>query len=424
VDPEILANPIEYKAPSREVSVSVTDPRAGPAPGAAGARERRSLEPGERRAVAALALIYGIRMLGLFLMLPVLFLYGRALPGATPALAGFAVGVFALVQALLQVPFGAASDRIGRRPVIAVGLAVFAAGSLWAATAGSIGALIAARTLQGAGAVAGPITALLADLTRSEVRTRAMALIGISIGGSFVVGLIAAPPLSATIGVPGLFVAIAVLAVLAIALLYAVVPLPAAATAAGRTGRLGDAFAPVLVPHYLGIFVLNGVLTATFVGAQTALHDRLGIALADHWRTYLVVFLLSIPPTVPLVLASERSRRPGRIVQLGIGLLALALGAAAAATASYLAFAAALVLFFTAFNYLEARLPARLSQTAPLEVRGAALSVFATAQSLGSFTGSVAAGALAGSRLGVAAVFATAAVATAAWWAAYRPERD
>lgn len=370
--------------------------------------------------MAALSAIYGIRMLGLFLTLPVLFLYAWALPGATPTQAGLAVGVFGLVQALLQLPFGVASDRFGRHRVIALGLAVYAAGSACAALATGIGTLVAARALQGAGAVSGPVTALLADLTRAEVRTRAMALIGISIGAAFVAGLIFAPLLSASIGVPGLFWATAALAALALLLLYALVPRPVRPSAARRP-PIRSAFRAELWPHYAGILVLNGVLTATFVAAQTLLERHLGIPVAEHWRTYLGVFLASVPPTVPLVLASERATNPGRLVRFAIALLTLALAGAALWGDRYWPLAIALTLFFTAFNYLEARLPARLSQVAAPEIRGAALSVFATAQSLGSFAGSASAGWLTGSRFGPAAALAAASIASLAWCACYRP---
>jgi predicted MFS family arabinose efflux permease len=393
---------------------------AAPQPGGTTPRGRLALGAVERRAVAALSAIYGIRMLGLFLMLPVLFLYAWGLPGATPMLAGLAVGVFGLVQALLQLPLGIASDRFGRHRVIALGLVVYAAGSACAAAATGIGALLAARMLQGAGAVSGPVTALLADLTRSEVRTRAMALIGISIGAAFVVGLIGAPPLSAAIGVPGLFWATAALAGFALLLLFALVPRPARVAAAGRPA-LGSAFRAELWPHYAGILTLNGVLTATFVAAQTLLERRLAIPVAEHWRTYLGVFLASLPPTVPLVLLTERARNPGRLVRFAIALLAAALAGAALLGDRYWPLAAALTLFFTAFNFLEARLPARLSQVAPPEARGAALSVFATAQSLGSFAGSASAGWLTGTRFGPAAALAAAALASLAWCLLYRP---
>lgn len=391
------------------------DAKAGPG--------RLRLESGETRAVAGLAAIYGVRMLGLFLMLPVLALYGRSLPGGTPALAGLAIGAYGLSQAILQLPFGVASDRIGRRPVIAAGLLVYAAGSVLCAGASTVWGLIAARLLAGAGAVSGPITALLADLTRSAVRTRAMALIGISIGGAFVLSLLGAPLLQPLIGVRGLFLGTGGLALLCLVLLYTVVPAPPAMARPAGGRALGPAFRTELVPHYVGIFVLNAVLTATFMAVPLALHDRLGIPLAEHWRTYLGVFVASIPPTIPLILWTERSAQPERVMRLAIALLAVALAAAAWVNGRYWPLCGALTVFFIAFNYLEARLPARLSQAAAPEVRGAALSVFAIAQFLGSFGGAAVAGWLYGGSLGPAGVFGAAFLLTVAWLLLSRSQR-
>ena len=382
----------------------------------AGAASPRSLEPTERKAVGALAVIYGARMLGLFMMLPVLFLYGSGLRGGTTLLAGLAVGAYGLTQAVLQIPFGYLSDRLGRRPVIAAGLVLFAVGSALGAMAGSIGAVIVARMVQGAGAISGPVTALLADLTRTEVRTRAMALIGISIGGAFVVSLVAAPVLDAAIGVPGIFLVMGALAIVCLVLLYAVVPHPPPLPqAGGGATTLGAAFRRDLLPHYLGILVLNGVLSATFIGVPYALRVFHGIAVGDHWRTYLGVFLASVPPTIPLVLLSERAGRSERTLRIGIVLLVAALALIGLGARHYWPLCGALVVFFTAFNYLEARLPARLSQTVEPALRGAAMSVFATAQFLGSFGGATAAGWIVGGAGGLPGVFAAATLVTVVW---------
>ncbi len=390
--------------------------KAGDGPVADSPPPRLSLEPAERQALAGLAAIYAARMLGLFLLLPVLALYAGSLPAATAGLVGLAMGAYGLVQACLQVPFGIASDRFGRRPVIAVGLVLYAAGSVIGGLATGIWGVILARLVQGAGAVSGPVTALLADLTRSAVRTRAMAVIGISIGGSFVISLVAAPPLEALIGVPGLFWAMAALAVLCIVLLYTAVPRPPAAPIAKARGPgLAAALTTQLLPYHFGVFVLNFVLTAAFVGVPHALRDVLGIGLQEHWKTYLWVFLASVPPTIPFVLFTERSKSPWRVLRLGVLLLALSLLALAFAHRGYWTLCASLVGFFAAFNYLEARLPARLSQVAPAAIRGAALSVFAVAQTLGAGAGGFAASVLRG-QLGLSGLFIGAAAVAASWW--------
>jgi MFS family permease len=392
----------------------VNDFPTGAAPGT-GVPAVRGFLPAEWRAVGGLAGIYAARMLGLFLMLPVLALYARGLPGGSPVLAGLAVGAYGLTQALFQIPFGVLSDRFGRRLLVFVGLLLYAAGSVAGALAGTIGGVIAARMVQGMGAVSGPVTALVADLTRAEVRTRAMALIGIGIGASFIVSLVGAPLLDRAIGVPGIFAVMGVLAVLCLGLLYGVVPPPPRAAGALRVTGLGAVLNRTLMPHYLGILLLNAMLSATFVATPFALKDALGVAVADHWRTYLGVFLASVPATVPLVLWSERG---GARAAMGASILLLAVSLAGLALGyrGYWTLAAALAGFFTAFNYLEARLPAGVSQAAAPEQRGAALSVFATAQFLGSALGAPLAGWLVAGPGREGAAFGVAAAISAGWW--------
>jgi len=391
-------------------------------PGTRPARLR--MEPQERRSLGGLAAIYAARMLGLFLLLPVLALYAGGLPGSTPLLVGLALGAYGLTQACLQIPFGALSDRVGRRPVILAGLVLYAAGSVLGALATGIWGVVVGRMVQGAGAVSGPVTALLADQTRTEVRTRAMALIGISIGASFVVSLLAAPVLEPLIGVPGIFWILTALAGLCVLLLYAVVPPPPPLPShpAARP-PLREALTAELVPYYVGIFALNFVLTATFFGVPHVLRDVLRIDVHDHWQTYLTVFTASILPTIPLVLVTERTAKPGEVMRFGIALLTVSLGCLALVYSSRWGLDAALIAFFAAFNYLEARLPARLSQVALPGVRGAALGIFATAQFLGAFAGGLAAGALYGSPMGLVGVFGGASLAALAWLLLARSER-
>jgi predicted MFS family arabinose efflux permease len=401
----------------------LVSPTAGAGPDSGAPKSGLRLEPAERRALGGLAAIYAARMLGLFLLLPVLALYAAGLPGASAGLVGLAMGAYGLVQACFQIPFGMASDRWGRRPVITLGLVLYAVGSVIGALTSGIGGVILARLVQGAGAVSGPVTALLADLTRSEVRTRAMAVIGISIGGSFVVSLVGAPPLEALIGMHGLFWVMAGLAGICILLLWSAVPHTAGRPVPRASGGpgLGAALTGALLPYHLGVFVLNLVLTAAFVGVPHALRDVLGIPLEGHWKTYLWVFLASVPPTIPFVLYTERAKVPGRVLRLGVLLLAVSLATLAFAYRNYWTLSAALVAFFAAFNYLEARLPARLSQAAPAEIRGAALSVFAVAQTLGSGAGGYAASLVWGTRYGVHGVFAVASLAAFGWWLVARP---
>jgi len=374
-----------------------------------------ALLPAERRVVASLAAVYAVRLLGLFLLLPVLALHAGAMPGGTPLLAGIAVGAYGLTQAMLQIPFGIWSDRIGRKPLIVVGLLLHVAGSVLGAVAASAPALVIARIVQGLGAVSGPVMAFLADLTRPESRTRAMFTIGMSIGVSFVISLVAGPLLAAAIGVSGVFLLIGGLGLVALALVLFV--LPAEQPLRRRPGARGfrQVLTARLLPHYAGIFMLHLTLTSAFIAVPHVLRDLHGIEASRHWLVYLGVFAASIVLTVPLVVWSERNRSPGRAAFIGGLALAAALVALAIGHAHLDALLAALVLFFGAFNFLEARLPAALTEAAGEESRGAALGVFATCQFAGAFAGGVAGGALLGSHWSVTGIFVGAMVAVIAW---------
>jgi MFS family permease len=377
-----------------------------------------ALLPAERRAVAVLAAIYATRMFGLFLLLPVLALHAGSLPGGTPLIAGLAVGAYGLAQALMQIPFGAWSDRLGRRPLIAAGLLLHIGGSVLGYFAGAAWSLVAARIVQGLGAVSGPVMALLADLTRAASRTRAMAFIGISIGASFMLSLVGGPLLAGAIGVSGIFALIGALGLVALALILFALPEETPRPAGrGRRRSWKEACTRRLLPFHAGIFVLHLSLTAIFIAVPHALRDLHGIAAPDHWRTYLPVFVASAALTVPLILWSERSPRPGWVAVAGALLLLVAQGALALVHANYLAMCLALGFYFGAFNFLEARLPASLAGAAGDETRGAALGVFSTCQFAGAFAGGLLGGALLGSPLSMAGVFLMGGVAVGGWLA-------
>lgn len=357
-------------------------------------------------------------MLGLFLLLPVLALHARELPDYTPALLGLAMGAYGLTQALLQIPFGRWSDRFGRKPVIVVGLALFAAGSLLGALAQSVVMLAVARCVQGAGAVSAAVSALLADLTRPEVRTRAMAVIGASIGMSFVLALVLAPLLDAAIGVSGIFILMLVMALGGLALLGFAVPAEPARSGGAESRSLAGLFElarrPTLLPLYAGVFALHFIMTATFLSVPLALVTELGIASAGHWKVYLGVFLASLAGTIPLILATERSGRVRALFVLAVLAVAVAQASLGIDHAHRWAVLSSLALFFAGFNYLEARLPALLTVAAPGHERGAALGIFATAQFLGAFLGGALGGLLLG-RFGLAGVFWGSAVVALGW---------
>jgi MFS family permease len=381
------------------------------------ATARPELSGTEIRVVVALAAIYMTRMLGLFLLLPVLAIYASALPGGTPALVGLAMGAYGLTNALLQIPFGRWSDRYGRRPIIFAGLGIFCVGSVVGAFAHSLPMLILARAIQGAGAMSAAVSALVADHTRDEVRTRAMAVIGISIGSSFIISLVLGPVLEAAIGVSGIFWLMAVLALGGIGLLSVAVPSECAVApnpGTRRTSLWAISALPTLRPFFAGVFALHFVLTATFLSIPLVLLHDLGMSEASHWKVYLGVFLFSLTGTVPLIFAVERSRRPNAIFVSAIVIAAAAQAMLALDHGVLIAVLAAFAVFFAAFNFLEARLPAQLSRAAPQADRGGALGVFATCQFLGSAFG----GALGGQlqqHWGVAGVFWGSAGVAFAW---------
>lgn len=372
---------------------------------------------GERRATACLAGVSGLRMLGLFIVLPVLALYAAALPGgADPTRIGLALGAYGLTQALLQVPFGWASDRWGRKPAIAAGLLVFAAGSFLSAWAPDVTWLIVGRSLQGAGAVSAAALALAADLTRDEVRTRTMAAIGITIGATFALSLVAGPPLAGAIGVPGIFVLTGLLASAAIAVVAFGIPAPppSAARAVGDAAAARRAIVdPQLLRLDFGIFALHAILMALFVEVPFALRDS-GLDASRHWLVYLPVMLVTVAVVLPLFRAVDRPRRGKKILTASIAALAVAMLVLAAAERSLATIVVGLLVFFGAFTLLEAGLPAMVSRFAPRASRGAAIGVFSAMQYLGMFAGAAAGGWLI-KHAGPAAVYGFGAAVAAVW---------
>jgi MFS family permease len=340
--------------------------------------------PGERRALALLTSVSMLRMVGLFSLLPVLSLYAAGLEGATPLLIGLAVGAYGLTQAGLQIPLGALSDRIGRRPVIIGGLLVFAAGSAVAGLSDSIAGVIAGRLLQGAGAIAATLTALIADVTREEVRTRSMAVLGIGIGASFIVAMVFGPWFAALFGVPALF-AFGVGAAAVACILLAGVPVGTPALRR-RPTDLKPALRAELLQLDAYVFLLHAILTASFVALPFLLGKRLELPATAHWQVYVGAIVVSLVGTVPLILVDERR---GRGSTMGIAVTLILAGEILLSLAAFSAWSVflALALFFAGFNFLEASLPARLSALADRDARGASFGVYSTAQFLGAFAG-------------------------------------
>lgn len=348
--------------------------------------------PAERKAVAVVALIAMFRMFGLFALLPVLALYAAELDGATPLLIGLAVGGYGLSQAALQIPFGALSDVIGRRPVILAGLALFAAGSILAGMSGSIFGVISGRLLQGAGAVSATLTALLADRTRPAVRTRSMAVFGIGIGSAFLLALVLGPLIAAAAGVRSLFWLGAAVAVISAALLM-LLPAGSEGTRTASKFRITPVLKPALLRIDFYVFLLHTLMTAMFVALPFVLRNTIDWPLADHWKIYLGSLAVSLIGTVPLILADEREGK-GWVFGIAIALLTAGLLALALVVPTPISVFAALAVFFAGFSFLEAGLPARLSLIAAEETRGAAMGVFSSSQFLGAFAGGLTGGLL------------------------------
>lgn len=343
-----------------------------------------SMDASERRSVGVVALISMIRMFGLFALLPVLSLYAMELEQATPLLVGLAVGAYGLTQAGFQVPLGALSDRIGRIPVIIIGLGIFAAGSVLAAMSDSIYGIIAGRLMQGAGAISATLSALITDATRKEVRTKSMALFGIGIGLSFMIAMVAGPLLAAKFGVRSLFWIAAGLAIVAGALLKLLPEIPPV--------RKNESWSvlPALRPDLLRVdsyaFLLHAIMTATFVALPFLLSRRLDWPLIDHWKMYVGALLLSLIITVPMIMNDHRQGK-GRLIGIAVSMILVAQLGLAFLGGSETSVFIALVIYFGGFNFLEAGLPARLSMLAEDDVRGASLGVFSSAQFLGAFIG-------------------------------------
>ncbi|MBP6711965.1 MAG: MFS transporter [Propionivibrio sp.] len=375
-----------------------------------------ALTPAERRAGIGLASIFALRMLGLFLILPVFSVYAKELPsGDNVALVGLAIGAYGLTQTFLQIAYGAASDRFGRKPVIVFGLILFAVGSFVAAFSHDIYGIIAGRVLQGAGAISAAVTALAADLTREQHLTKTMAMIGSSIGLAFALSMVGAPVLYAGVGMPGIFALTGILSLLAIFVVLRIVPAaPAVPRQPGWSSFRQVLSNPLLLRLNFGVFALHVMQTAMWVLLPSALVSSGGLAVGEHWKVYLPAVLLSFVVMVPAIIAAEKHGRMKLVFNASIGLLlAVQLGFAFFGV-GLLPLAFWLFVFFIAFNVLEATQPSLISRIAPPHAKGAALGIYNTTQSLGLFLGGVAGGFLAKSA-GSFAVWMACAALAAIW---------
>ncbi len=353
-------------------------------------KNETTLTRDEFRSTAAIATIYTTRLLGLFMIYPVFAHFARSLAGATPRTIGFALGAYGLTQGLLQIPFGLLSDRFGRRTMVVLGLAVFCIGSLIAALSGSIWGVLLGRALQGAGAIGSVLLASVADVTRHETRTRAMAIVGVSIGFSFMAAVVLGPAIAVFAGLAGIFWLTALLALVGIAIASVSIP-------TRERHETGVGIAPTRLRQLLrdprlleldyAIFTLHATLTALFLAVPAIVLHTLGLGGGNVWMLYLPVLVVAAILMVPFVIVAEKHGRMDAVRLLSIGLIGLSELVMLVFAGSSIAVVAALVVFFTAFTVLEALLPSALTKAAPASAKGTASGLYSSAQFLGIFFG-------------------------------------
>ncbi|MEQ1487841.1 MAG: MFS transporter [Methylotenera sp.] len=378
------------------------------------------MTPLEMRATTSLASIYGLRMFGMFSILPIFAIYASSFPEQpTPFMIGLAMGAYGLTQALFQLPFGMASDKFGRKPMIYLGLGIFAIGSMVAALAMNIEGVIIGRAIQGAGAVSAVVTALLADLTRDEHRTKAMATIGATIGVAFAVSLVGGPLLNQWIGVPGIFFMTALLTLVAMAVVKFVVPDPIHShfhsDASAAPAKLKDVLKnKQLLRLNYGIFALHAAQMAMFVVVPFAITKSSNLVVNHHWYIYLPVLVASFVFMVPAIIYAEKQAKMKQVFVGAVATMLLAQLVFAGSIQHFWGIVFSLTLYFIAFNILEASLPSIISKMAPAAAKGTAMGVYNTSQSLGIFVGGAVGGYLS-HKLGFASVFIFCSVMMLLW---------
>ncbi|MEE9351486.1 MAG: MFS transporter, partial [Thiotrichaceae bacterium] len=352
----------------------------------------------EQRTAITLAAVYSVRMLGLFMILPILPLYSQSLSNITPFLIGIAIGIYGLTQATFQIPLGLLSDKIGRKPVIVGGLLVFAFGSVVAALADdNFYQIIVGRALQGMGAIAAATMALAADLTREEHRAKIMAAIGMTIGVAFAIAMVAGPVLYQQFGISGIFWITAGLAIAGIFLIVFAVPTPVKTIAHRDAGIIGGYLKPALknaslVRINISVFLLHLIMTANFTVIPLVLKDELGFADMDHWKVYLPIFVISFLLSVPQIIIAEKYRKIKPLFLFSIVTLGIAQFILGSSHASFYPMLLAFLLFFIGFNFMEAVLPSLVAKYSNVNTKGTAMGVFSTAQFSGIFVGGVVGG--------------------------------
>lgn len=356
----------------------------------------------ERKMAFSIALVFGLRMLGLFMILPIIGFYSHRIPGATPALIGWAVGIYGLAQAICQTLFGWLSDKYGRKTLVLIGLALFVIGSLMAVLSTSIWGLIVARAIQGMGAIGAVLLAWLSDTTRDQVRTQAMAIVGITIGASFGLAFILGPILNAYAGLPGLFMLMAILGIVAFFWVKKLEE-PKESDTYSRIKPLNNHLLSAMVSggnilkstsgFSFGVFVLHALFTASFLFLPERIVNGAGVLVHQTWHVYLPAFLFSFLVVFPLARKTGKNTLDAtkKLMQIAIMILTLSLSYLLLPLSFYqpsvVGLLISLSLFFSAFNFLEAFMPSFLSRLVPSHQKGTALGVYSTAQFLGIFFG-------------------------------------
>ena len=372
----------------------------------------------EKKAAFSLAAVFGLRMLGLFMILPVFAIYGEQLVGYSPVWIGLAIGAYGLTQALLQIPMGILSDKYGRKPIILIGLLIFLLGSVVAAMSETIYGVVFGRALQGMGAIASAVLALAADLSREEQRPKVMATIGMFIGLSFTAAMVAGPIVAQSFGLSGLFWFTAILTIFAMFMIQFMVPYSVNKAPRGDNVALPEQMSKLIRHPQLsrlnwGVFILHMALTACFVTLPKQFVDA-GLALEQHWQLYLPTLLGSFFLMVPFMIIGIKKQKEKQMFSAAVGLLTLALLLLWYLPSGFWSLVLLVMMFFTAFNYLEATMPSILSRIAPAGVKGSVMGVYSSSQFLGAFTGGVVGGVIA-TQYGEKTIFLAMAIFAALW---------
>ncbi|TPG64361.1 MFS transporter [Ewingella americana] len=376
------------------------------------------MTPQESRATWGLGTVFSLRMLGMFMVLPVLTTYGMALTGASETLIGIAIGIYGLAQAIFQIPFGLLSDRVGRKPLIVFGLIIFCIGSVVAASTDSIWGVIIGRAMQGSGAIAAAVMALLSDLTREQNRTKAMAFIGISFGVTFAIAMVLGPIITHAWGLHALFWAIALLTLVAIVITLMVVPSPSTHLLNRESSMVKGSFSKVLSNGKLlklnfGILCLHILLMSSFVVLPQVM-EHAGFPPSEHWRVYLVTMLVSFVAVIPVIIYAEKKRHMKQVFMGCVTVILLAEIVLWYAGLRLWVVIAGIQLFFLAFNVMEAILPSLISKESPAGYKGTAMGIYSTSQFLGVAIGGSLGGYVYG-HAGAGAVFLVCAAVAVVW---------